>query len=196
MFWFQVPLILTSMGRVVTVTDFNFFFAITFPITFLALILVYAGICDILGIHFKPRTNKLFIGWFVFAVLFFSYHFIVNAGIIKTYALPLGGNIFFYPLIRTLIILTLLKWLVRPGVKTAVGVMGAMILVAESVIGLYRNFLVVKTVLAYPPAFWYLAMAELKIFFTLQTVSVILLAAGFFFLHRMYCRTKTGAKDF
>ena len=149
MFWFQVPLILTSLGRIVTVTDFNFFFAITLPITFLALILIYAGICDLLGIHFKPRTNKLFIGWFVFAALFFSYYFIVNAGIIKTYALPLGGNIVFYAPLRLLIILTLVKWLVKPGIKTTAGVIGALAVIGESIIGLIRNALVVETVLSH-----------------------------------------------
>ena len=46
-YWFQVPAILAGFGRVVTVTDFNLFFTLTFPITFVALILVYVGILSI-----------------------------------------------------------------------------------------------------------------------------------------------------
>ena len=47
MYWFQIPAVLIGSGKIITVTDFNFFFALTFPITFLALIFLYFGILQI-----------------------------------------------------------------------------------------------------------------------------------------------------
>lgn len=183
MYWFQVPVVLTNLGQVIVQSDFNFFFSITLPITFVALILIYWGVLDIAQIRLTRRLTIAFLVWFLFAVAFFAQQFIAQGGVIQTYALPLVGNFGFYLPIRTLIIVTLLWWLWKAHDKTMFGVLGASAVIAESVLGLTRNFLIVKNVLAYPPEFWYIVLAGLDIFFILQTASIILLAVGFVFFH-------------
>jgi hypothetical protein len=188
-YWFQVPVILTSLGRTVTVPDFNVFFALALPITFLALVLIYWGVLDALRIRLTPRAKALFGLWFLSALIFFGYHFIVRGGIIETYALPLAGNVVFYLPIRLLIIATLARWLLRRTSSALYGILGASGVIGESVLGLVRNFLIVKNVLIYPPQLWYLVLSSLEIFFILQTAGIILLVMGFFFFHRMHYKT-------
>lgn len=185
MYWFQVPVILTNLGRQATITNFNLFFAITFPITFLALSLIYLGALDVLNLKMRPNSKRLFFLWFLSAIAFFAYQFIVQQGVIQTYTLPLVGNLAFYVPIRILIILTLIGW-IRRGGGSIYGLFGAAGIIGESILGLTRNFLIVKNVLAYPPEFWYVALTNLKIFFILQSTSIILLAIGFFFFHQEY----------
>ncbi len=186
MYWFQVPAILAKAGKAITVTDFNFFFALSFPITLLALIFFYLGILDILNIRL-PRWAKMFFGaWFLAAVFFFGYNFIIQKGIISTYALPLIGNIAIYLPIRTLIIVTLVRWFLKTPRLTLWGILGAAGIAGESVLGLLRNFLIIKNVLIYPPSLWYRVLSDLQIFFILQSLSIIVLVFGFFFFYRMY----------
>ena len=183
MYWFQVPVILTNLGKTIVQSDFNFFFAITFPITFVALILIYWGTLNIIGVRLKPKIKLLFFAWFLCALAFFVQQFVIQGGVIQGYPLPLVGNIAFYVPIRVLIILTLGWGLWKSRNKTVYGALGASAIIGESLLGLTRNFLVVKNVLAYPPDFWYVVLAGLDIFFILQTASIILLAIGFFLFH-------------
>lgn len=193
MYWFQAPAILAKAGKVITVTDFNFFFALSFPITFLALVFFYLGTIDVLGIRL-PRWAKFILGaWFLFAVIFFAYNFIIQKGIIGTYALPLVGNMLIYLPIRTLIILTLVRWFVSMPRLTVFGILGAAGVAGESALGLLRNFLIIKNVLIYPPSLWYRVLSDLDIFFVLQSSSVIVLVIGFYFFYRMYL-DKTAAR--
>lgn len=186
MYWFQVPAILAKAGKVITVTDFNLFFTLSFPITLLALIFFYLGILDILKIRMSQWAKVVFWIWFSSAFLFFGYHFIIQGGIISTYSLPLAGNIIFYLPIRTLIILTLARWFLTVPRLTLWGVLGAVGIAGESVLGLLRNFLIIKNVLIYPPSMWYRVLSDLQIFFILQSLSVIVLVFGFYFFYRMY----------
>ena len=187
MYWFQVPVILTNLGSATTVTAFNFFFAITFPITFLALIFIYRGVLDALDIRISKTQRKIFFLWSLAAMAFFAYHFITRQGVINSYTLPLIGNIVFYFPLRSLTALTLVWWVWRAKPKNLYGVLGVCFIIAESLLGIFRNFLIIKYVLLYPPQFWYVVLSGLKIFFILQTASIILLVFGFFFLHRACC---------
>ena len=181
---FQIPVILTSLGRVITVTRFNLFFSLTFPITLLALIFLYWGVLEVIGIRLKPKIRWGFFVWVLAAVLFFGYYFITRKGVIETYALPLVGNIIFYLPLRTLIIVTLVRWLSQTP-KTAYGMLGAAGIIGESTLGIVRNLLVIKNVLTYPPEFWYIALSSLEIFFVLQTIGLFLLVLGFFSFYRL-----------
>lgn len=194
MWWFQIPAILAALGKAITVTDFNLFFTLTFPITFLALLLVYIGILQISGILLGKKQKIALSVWFLSAVAFFVYHLILNKGYIQTYLLPLGGNVAFYIVIRVLIILTILRLLSRAEMKNIYGFVGAGALLTEGVLGLARNFFVIKQVLIYPPQFWYFAIADSRFFFITQTVSIILLVVGFYFLHLLYHRRLGGGK--
>ena len=196
MYWFQIPAILANLGVVVTVSKFNFFFALTLPVTFLALIFIYLGILDALEINIKKAVKILLGAWFFSAALFFGYNFIASGGVIQTDSVPLAGKLAIYLPLRLLIIATLAWWLWRARPLTLFGVLGAAGVIGESMLGIIRNLLVVKTVLAYPPSFWYIAMTSLQSFFILQTASVILAAVGFYFLHRMYFRAHPTKRGF
>ena len=188
-YWFQVPAILIGFGKIITVTSFNLFFTLTFPITFLALILVYVGILQISGTKLGKKQKIIFLIWFFSAIIFFGYHFILNEGVIQTYLLPLGGNIAYYLVIRVLIIFALIRLLYRVEMQTLYGVLGAGALITEGFLGLVRNFFIIDRVLTYPPQFWYFSIAKSQFLFTTQTMSIILLVVGFYFLHLLYhCR--------
>ncbi|OGZ61004.1 MAG: hypothetical protein A2919_00700 [Candidatus Spechtbacteria bacterium RIFCSPLOWO2_01_FULL_43_12] len=179
MYWFQVPVILSNLGKTIVQSEFNFFFAITFPITFVALVFIYLGVLDAIKFQMRPITKLLFGAWVISALIFFVQQFIVQDGVIQNHVLPLVGNIAFYGPIRTLIILTLVFWLRNTKNKALYGILGALAIIGESVIGLVRNFLIIKNVIQYPPEFWYIVLSGLDIFFILQTASIILLVAGF-----------------
>lgn len=192
MYWFEVPLILGVLGKVVTVTSFNLFFAMMLPVTFLALVLLYRGTLELLEIRWTKKANTLFFFWFLAAVVFFGYVFTIGGGIIRTYALTLGGTLMFFVPIRALIILTLTKWLWRARDKTISGILGASAIIAESVFGIISNLLIVRNIMVYPPEFWYLALISLKIFFMLRMVNVVLIAFGYFFFCKNYHRPRAG----
>ena len=195
MYWFQVPAILIGLGKTITVTDFNLFFTITFPITLLALTLVYTGILQISGIELGKKQKIALSIWLLSAVVFFGYHFILNKGVIQTYLMPLGGNIGFYLVIRVLIILAAIRLLYKTEMRTLYGILGAGALITESVLGLARNFFIIDRVLTYPPQFWYMHIAKSQFFFITQTLSIILLVIGFYFLHLLYHRNKKSHEN-
>src|SRR3989344_8279351 len=145
--------------------------------------MIYLGCLDIIGTRLKRNFKVLFWVWFLLALAFFIQQFIVQEGVIHKYALPLVGNIAFYLPVRLMIIFTMAGWIWKSGPRGIYGFFGALAIISESIIGLYRNFLVVKNVLAYPPEFWYVVLSGLDIFFILQTVSVVLLSLGFLFFH-------------
>lgn len=195
MYWFQVPGILAALGKSVTISRFNLFFALTLPITFLALILFYLGIVDALDIKIKRTAKIALFVWFASAALFFGYTFVLHKGVIETYSVPLIGNLVFYMPLRLLIIATFIWWFYATALplepKTKIfAVLGSLGVVVESLLGILRNIMVIKMVLSYPPSFWYLAMTSNKTFFVLQTTSIFFLVFGFYFLHRMYYRTR------
>ena len=190
MYWFQVPAIFFSIRNVIVVTDFNLFFALTFPITLLALVFIYLGILQISKIRLGKKKKYIFALWLLSAVLFFTYHFTANQGVIETYSLPLIGNILFYLPIRILIIFVLARWLFTSKIKNIYGILGATGIIAESLFGISRNFFIIKNVLTYPPELWYATISSSKFFFITQTMSIILLVFGFFFLHFYYHRLR------
>ena len=191
-YWFQVPVVLTNLGVVIVVANFNLFFALTFPITFLSLILIFLGVLEITKTPIGKWVKGALVLWLLSSIIFFVWQFVANEGIIKTYSLPLVGNLVFYLPIRILIIGTLLRWLLKTGTKTILGYLGAIGVIGESVLGIVRNVLILKSVLFYPPEFWYVVLSGLKIFFMLQTFSIFLISFGFLFLHRMYYRSRTA----
>src|SRR3989344_2841961 len=95
MYWFQVPIILTNLGRTTTITAFNFFFAVTFPVTFLALAMIYWGVLDALNIRLNRMLKVLFLAWLLSAAAFFAYHFIIYYGVISTHNLSCFRLYFF-----------------------------------------------------------------------------------------------------
>ncbi len=192
MYWFQVPAILIGLGKTITVTDFNLFFALTLPITFLALILVYVGILQIADFAVSRRRKVFLFSWFALAILFFAYYFVSQRGIINTYALPLVGNIAFYFVIRVLILAAAVRLAFRSELQNSAGIIGISGLVIEAVLGLMRNVFIVWQVLHYPPQFWYVVISGSRFFFVTQAMSVILLSCSFLALHYAYHRLKYG----
>src|SRR3989344_5323097 len=187
MYWFQIPVILTNSGRAVTVTSFNLFFALTLPIVWIAIFCLFMGSIAVLGHRLKGRQKVAICAWFLAAVIFFAYHFITRKGVISTYSLPIVGNLIFYLPLYILIIATFLKKMVRFSFDTTWRFfLGAACVMSASILGIVRNFIVIKNILEFPPEFWFLVLTGQKIFFMLQTTSIILLVAGFTLLHRWY----------
>ncbi|MEK9194279.1 MAG: hypothetical protein AAB884_00525 [Patescibacteria group bacterium] len=190
MYWFQLPVILNNSGKVVTATNFNLFFAITLPIVWIAIFLVYLGSLSVLGFNLKRSQKTIIAIWFLAALLFFGYNFIINEGVISSYAFPIVGNIVFYLPLHLLIIAAFFRRFFQPlHGKKLIFFFGSLAIVGASVLGIIRNFIILKSVLAYPPQFWYLVLTSQKVFFALQTSSIILLVLGFFLLHHWHYKS-------
>ncbi|MEK7195543.1 MAG: hypothetical protein AAB655_02520, partial [Patescibacteria group bacterium] len=195
MYWYQVPAAIVGLGHTITVTDFNFFFALTFPVTFLALMLVFVGIIDIFEYKIGKKSKAMLLIWFLSAIAFFSYYFITREGIIDTYLLPLGGNMIFYLPMRALIILVIWKRLSGAANRNLYMTIGSVLIVMESILGIIRNSLVIENILIWPPQFWYAVLSSSKFFFVTQSLSIILFVAGFYLLHIAYYRTRDHIGD-
>ncbi|MBI2035589.1 MAG: hypothetical protein HYT12_02810 [Candidatus Liptonbacteria bacterium] len=193
-YWFQVPAILIGLGRAIIVTDFNLFFALTFPITFLALMFIYLGVVRMSGFKISKSKKTVLAIWFVAATAFFAYQFIWHKGIIQTYILPLGGNIVFYIPMRILIVLTVFRLFFQKDIKKTLLFFGSLGIIGESVLGLARNVFIIVNVLKYPPQAWYTVIAGSKFFFVTQTMSILFLVFGFYFLHRAYHKVRYSTK--
>ena len=192
MYWFQIPAILFSIRKVIVVSDFNLFFALTFPITFLAFIFIYLGILQIFEIQTERGKNFFTWSWFIFAIFFFTYHFIARKGVIETYSFPIVGNLLFYVPIRMLIIFITVRWFIKLKSRNIYSILGTGGIVMESALGLLRNFFVIKNTLIYPPQLWYFVIGSSRFFFITQTISIVLLVIGFYFLHLYYHRLRTA----
>ena len=63
-------------------------------------------------------------------------------------------------------------------------IIGIVLMMGWAVMGIVGNVLAIKRLLAYPPQFWFIALAQFELMFLLQSVSMLLLILGFLFVHK------------
>ncbi len=181
LFGFQVPMIKGNEGAELTLTDFNNFFAIMFPLSMLALVLIYAGLESVRGVF--SRRKK----WFAFlfiaaATAAFEADFLLNAGVLQNYIFMFATLFIFHAPIEFLIARS--AWRLRNG--TEISRAGAAIMAMGGIFGMAQDFLVAYKVWTYPPAFWFTALMQFTLLHTVQILSVLCLLVGAILVHRRY----------
>lgn len=184
-YWFQIPYILANAGVRFTVTDFNLFYALTLPTIFGGLMLIYLGILSILQ---PPNIKKIKFWlslWLAACFLFFFYYFVIKGGVIDNHSSVFVVNLLFFVPARLLILFALWRWLRRQSwQKTKMTIFGIALMMGWAVMGIAGNVLAIKRLLAYPPQFWFIALAEFQLIFILQSTSMFLLILGFLLVHK------------
>lgn len=193
MFWGQIPAILIGFGEVIVVNDFNLFFALTFPATLLALVFLYAGVRRIAGRPISQTTQRMLVGWFIVALAYFMVTFVVRGGVIESYASLIIGVAFFM-LLRLYIIKGIWGMIRSEEIRGRDGMLGAGLLITEAFVGLSRNVALIDSFLSRPPQYWYVGLARSPIFFIAMTASIVLLVAGFYYLHVSFLRHASSSR--
>ncbi|MBU6500227.1 MAG: hypothetical protein KGJ89_00110 [Patescibacteria group bacterium] len=182
LFIFQIPTILTNAGRHLVLTDFNKFFSIIIPISFLALVSIYLGILSLV----KPVRKKVYISftiWIIASLAYFGFYFWENN--VFTSRIPLYGMIilFFLPIHILNLIAVSRLWAITASGKSVSYKTGLIFIVFALFCGLARNALFLYGFSVYPPAFWYLALQYPELFW-LQILGIIGVLTGFLLIHK------------
>lgn len=195
LYLFQIPFILVNSGFHLTVTDFNAFYSVAFPLTFLGLILIYLGIRSVSPPR-NPKRLKLYLFfWFVLSLLVFSFYFIVRSGYVEDYTIQFLVIFLFFIPTYFLNLFALSRWFKRKDLhKTKLASFGIIIMMLGIFSGLLQAIIAIPKILAYPPQFWFLALTEFKLLFFLQSLGVLLLLFGFLLVHRN-CRGILNGKE-
>lgn len=105
--WSQIPTMLSLSGESVVLTDFNLFFAITIPLSFLARIFIHFGLRSVLGYKNTRKVVLQFLAWFVAFILYYIYFFVVSG--------HASSEAVFYEMVLFFIPMSLLSmyWIIR-----------------------------------------------------------------------------------
>jgi hypothetical protein len=182
LFLFQIPAILGDAGVRFVLTQFNLFFAVSFPISFFGLIMIYFGILSLTE-PFPRNAYLVFSVWFSASLLFFTKYFFLNQTVTSHW--PLYGAIllFFLP-VHILNLWALFSFsIANQCPRNCPYMLGITALTLSLLCGIGRNIVLLKWFATYPPAFWFLALQP-EILFWLQISGSVLLLAGFLLLHR------------
>jgi hypothetical protein len=93
----QLPTIMAMVGGNKVITNYNLFFAIAVPITFIGRIFIHFGLRFFLGLKTTKRTIFLFTVWFVLFVLYYLYFFLINEYMVTTTIVLFEMILFFIP---------------------------------------------------------------------------------------------------
>jgi hypothetical protein len=186
LFLFQIPSIFFNGHAGGIVTNFNLFFSVTLPISFLGLVAEYLGILS-LARPIGTKTYLLFFAWLLAGALYFASYF--APGRTFTSHLPLYGAIvlFFLPIhFLNLWALYVLHRGTRQ-IRSAVYSLGLGALLISFLSGLGRNIVFLRGFAIYPASFWFLALQS-EWLFLLQLSGTLFLLVGFVLIHRNYFR--------
>ena len=185
-YWFQMPTILANLGIRFTLTDYNLFYLVAFPVVFLALILLYIGVLSIF--HAVQRKTYLLLAlWFFLSVIIPTVYFgrdIQVASYLPTLATLF---LFIFP-IQILILVMLWKWFQgKDHLHSRASKIGVSVMIAAMFMAVIQSFLALRAILIYPPQFWFIAITEANVLFVLQSINTLLLLAGFLLAHKQCC---------
>ena len=184
---FQVPAILANAGVSFTLTDFSVFFAITYPLVFLAYIFIYLGLRSLFPPLSTRRGNIFFSLWFAAFVAIFVAHKLVGVPVNNVSA-TIILLLFILP-IQFLILRSLVRWF-RSGqcLNSLISKIGIVVIIAAVLAKMGQALFVFNNILKYPPDFWFVAISSSQTLFISQSLSTLLLLIGFFFVHQSCCR--------
>lgn len=191
--WFQVPSMLSAMGWQLIYTDFNVLFLWSTQFNFLAYLLIYFAIRSFSCNPIKKRASYLILGaWFAGGLLYYHLIYFGGRAIQSPWELVGGLILFFIPI--HLIILKLLfgACMGKSRNLTTRSRLGVRFLITASVLALSRFLFVMYCASIYPPSS-ILSLARAHWFYVnTQTLGILGLVFGFFFLHKEMVAEKNG----
>ncbi|MGO8818231.1 MAG: hypothetical protein ACLQVG_26605 [Terriglobia bacterium] len=192
---FQLPFLLANAGARFTLTTFNVFYAITAPLSFLGLLLIYAGLLPISSFKGRLRINIALTLWFLASVAITAYIFLTEGGYFTNHAIQVLPPLLFFLPLQLLIFFTLYNLLQRPWAQNPWCAAGIITQLCAVGLSLVLAAVAVREVLLYPPQFWFTAVGFNSPIYLLEGGSVLLLLIGFLMVHTHYRKIKDAGND-
>ncbi len=179
---FQIPAILSNLGKGFILTDFNAFFSLTLSLSFLGLLLIYLGILYAIGR--ARKTHRRLVIWFGIIAILYSFMFYDHRIFTSDTPTLITAFLFYLPLYG-LILHALWKWhRQQDWIKTRLTTVGILMLAIAAAIGIVKSYVFLWGGLAYPPAFWFIPSSSSQPMFVLQSLEIISFVLGFLCVHR------------
>ena len=187
LYWFQIPLILGNAGIRFTLTDFNLFFSLAFPMTFAGLALIYAG----LRFVSRELDHSAFYlsAWLVLCLALFAFFSLIKDGVQTDRVSLFVTNLGFFIPIRFLILHAAWKWFRQEQAASQRFRFGLSLIMVFAFIGILGNIIAIPRILAYPPQFWYIALTNFRLLFLSQLGSLLALLVGIGLIHNSCIRS-------
>jgi hypothetical protein len=181
-FWFAIPFLIANAGLPVVVTDYHPLFSVMIPLAFLGTLLIYRGIRSLSN----PGGKQLDLGlavWFFASAIYFGYFFF-HLEVVASYAAMIFGVAVFFMVLFAAMLISLVAWYKRIDLHqfpyTGIGIVlfsGATLLqLASCVAALF-------SIMRLPPQLWFAALMATATPYVLQSVSVLMLTCGQYYLH-------------
>lgn len=186
--WLQLPAILASSGSTVLVTTLNTFIAFAFPLSFIGLVLLYAGMMSIAPPQHRHTFDALIILELAVALVVYLAALFTTGAAQSNFVLVIVTNLLFFLPIRLLILLSAWQWRQRLDPSVRVGHLGLLLLMGWSLAGILNHALLLPRLIAYPQEFWFVAYVNYQLLYFLEAVSIPMLVMGLLLLRFSYKR--------
>lgn len=193
---FCVPFIIAGLKVGFTITDLNFFYFASFPLSFLGWIFIYAGIFIISPLKYTRGMTFYFLLWFIFSIILSFYLFIVQGGIFTGRFFQIMPLLLFFIPIQLLGVYTICKWMrTKNSCKGVICKIGMAMLIAVLLACFLQLTLAAQCVFNYPPHFWFFALYSCDTIFVIAFFKVLFVLLGFLIFERIYQLKRTSDKS-
>jgi hypothetical protein len=181
--WFLIPTVLAETGEHMVLTDFNPLFALSFPLTFLGFVLVYAGMRSLMRAPLTRAAYAALFIWFLASLVYFGFLF-RDAHTIQSRAFSLAAIALFFLPVQLMNLSAFSKVYRRRDIfAAALSRSGIVLMIVSAVVGIARNLYAVHEILVYPPAFAVVVLFSPS-WLIAEAGGVALLVAGFALVQR------------
>jgi hypothetical protein len=181
--WFLIPTVLAGTGEHMVLTDFNPLFSVSFPLTFLGLVLVYVGIRSLMRASLRRATYVSLFIWFLVSLVYFAFLF-RDAQTIHSRASTLAAIALFFLPVQVMNLSAFWKAYNRKELfAAAMSKLGIALMIISMVVGVAGSFFAVHDILVYPPAFAVVVLFSPS-WLIAEAGGVALLVAGFALIQR------------
>lgn len=186
--WLQLPAILASTGALLYVPDISAFITFAFPLSFIGLVLLYAGMMNIAPPQHRHTFDALIIIELAIALVVYLVALFTNSGAQSNFVLVLVTNLLFFVPMRLLILLSAWQWHRRLGSSVRAGHIGLLLIMGWAAAGIINHLLLFPRLFAYPEQFWFIAYVSYELLYFLEAGSIPMLLLGLFLLRFSYRR--------
>lgn len=182
-FWFAIPFLIANAGLPMVVTEYHPLFSIMIPLAFLGTLLIYRGVRSMSN----PGGRRLDAGlalWFFTCILYFGL-FLYHPNLLSSYAVMIFGGVFFFMILFAAMMMELVSWYKRiDPYKYPYTSIGIVLFTGATLLQLASSVAALFSVMRLPPQLWFAALMSSATPYVLQSVSVIMLTCGQYYLHR------------
>lgn len=186
--WLQLPAILASSGSLVYVPDVNVFITFAFPLSFIGLVLIYAGMMSIAPPQHRHTYDALIILELGIALLVYLASLLTTSGAQSNFVLIIITNLLFFLPMRLLILLSAWQWHQRLDPAVRAGHIGLLFLMGWAAASILNHALLLPRLLAYPQEFWFVAYVNYQLLYFMEAISIPMLLLGLLLLRFSHAR--------